>query len=169
MSEEENQEAQVVTVKYYAGEGKISTAEFEGCTEISANEYAACIDAISNGQEIAIRSEGLRFLSADQITVYAEDGDTLSIAENEDVPEGYATEKPPLSDAAVLAGIKVEAARRIQASGHDWIAIRKITTGEDVPVAVINYAAAVRTASGVLEGDLPQDFYDDSHWPEVIA
>lgn len=169
MSEVENAETPKTEVKFYAGENQLSTKAFEGGVEVTEEEYAQCIEAITNGSKIAVRSEGIRILSNELITVYDEDGETIEIPENDDVPEGYSTDKPPLKDEVIIAGIKAEAANRIAASGHDWMAIRKITTGEDVPQAVVDYAAAVRTASGTLESELPQDFYDDKHWPEVIA
>lgn len=81
------------------------------------------------------------------------------------------TECPPaaLAPEILTAGIKTEAARRIAESGHDWMALRKVTAGIDVPEAVIAYAAAVRAASDLLEVEPPQDYWLDAHWPEALS
>ncbi len=67
-----------------------------------------------------------------------------------------------------LKQIKEEAGRRITESSHDWMAIRKITTGEPIAQKVLNYAVAVRAASEALEANLPADYYDDKHWPARV-
>ena len=164
-----DQEVEKNEVKYYAGENKVSTDHFDGAVEVTSEEYAEYIEAILSGKAIVVRSEGIRILSDEMITVYDEDGALLEIPENEDLPDGYSIEKPPLKADVIIAGVKREAARRIEASGHDWMALRKVTSGIDVPQAIIDYAAAVRAASGALESTLPQDYYDDKHWPEVVA
>jgi hypothetical protein len=74
----------------------------------------------------------------------------------------------PVDNTPTVDMIKQEANRRIAASGHDWMIIRSISDSTAVPQAVLDYAAAVRAASATLEGTLPEDYTDDSHWPTAI-
>lgn len=67
------------------------------------------------------------------------------------------------------ADVKTEASRRIRESGHDWMAIRKVSTGEDIPQNILDYAAAVREASNLLEQSPPENFRDNQYWPELPA
>ncbi len=73
------------------------------------------------------------------------------------------------TDEEILAGIRNQAARRIKASGHDWMAARQITSGIEVPTDIVEYANAVRAASNILEENLTRDYTDESHWPEIIG
>ena len=167
---------------YYAKEDFISTSPIEGGIEITEAQYKAAFQHKLDGGETAVRAEGLRLLSNNMITIWNESRETQKIPDNEDVPEGWTTAAPKRFDELVdgvwveneslraqtlTAEIKQEASRRIQASGHDWMAHRKISTGVDIPQTILDYAAAVRLACDALEVSLPDDYADDSHWPEV--
>lgn len=77
---------------------------------------------------------------------------------------------PPVPEPAkIIAGIKRQAAKRIEESGHDWMCIRQISDGTPVSQAVLDYAAAVRAASAALETTLPLDYADDAHWPGRLS
>lgn len=72
----------------------------------------------------------------------------------------------PVDNTPTVEMIKSEAARRITESGHDWMIIREVSTGgaEPCPQNIKDYAAAIRADSLTLEGTLPEDYTDDSHW-----
>ena len=169
--------------KYYAKEDKLSTSPLDGGIEITEAAYLAAIEHKRTGVAV-VRAEGLRLLSNNMITIWNESRETQKIPDNEDVPEGWTTAAPKRFDELVdgvwveneslraqtlTAEIKLEASRRIQASGHDWMAHRKISTGVDIPQTILDYAEAVRLACDALEVSLPDDYADDSYWPEVPA
>lgn len=60
--------------------------------------------------------------------------------------------------------IKAEANRRIQASGHDWMAAREVSDGTVIPPAIKTYATNIRADSAALEATPVADYKDDSHW-----
>ena len=74
----------------YAIDGQISQTPLDSGIEITENEYKKALQAQLNGKKIAVRSEGMRILSREMITVYnKEDKSEKQIPENEDIPDGY--------------------------------------------------------------------------------
>jgi hypothetical protein len=69
------------------------------------------------------------------------------------------------ADANKIIGIKAEANRRIEEVMPTWMVAREVSGGAAIPQDVKDYAEAVRAASGVIEGTLPDDYTDDIHWP----
>lgn len=63
--------------------------------------------------------------------------------------------------------IKTEARRRIESVMPTWVVDRANTGGPRVPANVLTYVKSVRETSDTLEGTLPTDYADDSHWPSV--
>ena len=90
---------------------------------------------------------------------------------NDEIEEGWEHDgtnfsaPAPVDNTPTVEMIKQEANGRIAASGHDWMVIRNVSDGTVVPQNILDYAAAVRAASATLEGTLPEDYQDDSHWP----
>lgn len=68
-------------------------------------------------------------------------------------PEPTGWVPPPVT----VEMIKDKAAKLIEATGHDRYALRKVSTGEDIPQAVLNEAARLRTRSTQLELELSKD------------
>lgn len=99
---------------------------------------------------------------------YRPDRTPVTIALGVEPEQDWTTEPAPLSGPEIISGIKREAARRIADSGHDWMALRQVTTSIPVPQNIVDYAAAVRTTSNALEQSLPSDYADDTHWPTQI-
>lgn len=109
---------------------------------------------------------------------YNEDYQEITIKELGKIPaddwvelaEGEAMPLAPLLDEEILSGIKREAARRIEACGHDWMALRQVTSGIEVPADIVQYAELIRQTSGELEqrSPLPQDYINDRHWPSKL-
>ena len=66
----------------------------------------------------------------------------------------------------LIAGIKAEARRRIEATGLPWMVEREVSGGDPVPQTVKDQAAAIRAASDALEAmdPIPADYADDGHW-----
>jgi len=68
-----------------------------------------------------------------------------------------------------VADIKTEARRRIEAVMPSWVVERATTGGPRIPANVLTYVKDVREASDTLEGTLPSNYADDSHWPTAPA
>ncbi len=103
---------------------------------------------------------------------YTKDGEEVEVKNIAEEPEeSWSIKKPkppkPSTD-KILKGIKLEAAKRIKESGHDWMAIRQVTTGKKVPNDIIEYANDIRKTSNKLEEKLPADFTNNKYWPEII-
>lgn len=62
--------------------------------------------------------------------------------------------------------VRLEARRRIDATGLSWMVERAATGGKAVPQAITAYAASVRAASNIIEADPPADYRDNRHWPD---
>ena len=62
--------------------------------------------------------------------------------------------------------VRLEARRRIEATGLNRMVERQITGGKTVPQAITAYAAAVRNASNAMEEEPPADYADDKYWPK---
>lgn len=72
---------------------------------------------------------------------------------------------PPTGD-----DVNAEAARRIAATGHDWMVLRSISTGVDVPKQVLDAASSIREAANRLTDlpNVPVDFADDKWWVKPL-
>lgn len=133
--------------KYYAKENQISTKPLEGGIEISASDYGAAIEALSNGQEVVIRSEGLRILSSTTIDIYNADREIRQIADNDDIPDGW-TATPPQDfevlingqweiDTDAVQSAKIEKLASVrwshETAGIDVESVRFWTTRDSIP------------------------------------
>lgn len=146
--------------------GKIIMAEYSTLErppqDLAENQVAMFVDG---DWETVADYRGRKFFRPDGSIAQIQD-----IGESPD--ESWTAEKPeekPLTDAEILSGIKYEARLRISASGHDWMALREVTTGIPVPEYVKAQAELIRNASDILEQQLPQDFTNDKHWPQVTT
>lgn len=89
--------------KYYAKDNQISTSPLDGGIKITQAQYQSAIEALSNGQNIVLRSEKLRILSNQMIDIYNAELQVQQIAENDDIPEGW-TATPPAAFEKLVNG-----------------------------------------------------------------
>ncbi len=75
--------------------------------------------------------------------------------------DNFATPAAPTITANM---VKTEARRRINVVMPGWMVAREVSGGTAITQTIKDYAANIRTDSGVLEGTLPSDYTDDSHW-----
>ncbi|WP_435640342.1 hypothetical protein [Micavibrio aeruginosavorus] len=130
----------------HASDNKISEIAFDGSIEITDAQYSEALEAIINGQEIAVRGGELRILSKDKRSVYKTvNREEKVIADNDDTPEGYTPLEPPSADH--------------EWDGSDWI----ITPAKQVEidrrniVAEITALEALQTPRRIREAALGQD------------
>lgn len=82
------------------------------------------------------------------------------------VVEGQDANMPAPPPAATAADVKRHAQRLLR--GSDWYVLRAAEPdGTPVPQSVLDYRAAVRTASGDIEArdPIPTDYRDAKYWP----
>ena len=102
--------------------------------------------------------------------VKREGGNITGAFENE---QSFASESIADNDAELIAflnpstsveDVKEEARRRISIVMPGWMVDREVSGGTAIHQTVKDYAANIRTDSATLEGTLPADYTDDSHW-----
>jgi hypothetical protein len=67
--------------------------------------------------------------------------------------------------------VRLEAQRRLNASGYTRHRARALATGADIPEPIRNYALQVNFVADTLTAlkPIPQDFQLDSYWPVLDA
>lgn len=158
----------------YLGQSEARKDPRAGQARIPANATLIALpeEVLEETQVFVFKNEAWEVLEDHRGEVfYDENGEAFEITYlGQEISESWSTEKPPISDEEILTGIKAQAAYRIAESGHDWMAAREVGGGAAIPDSVKTYAQAVRDASDALEAmeTLPQNYADDSNWPERI-
>lgn len=163
---------------FYVADNRTSRKEFDGSIVVSEQVFNQCRDAQLNGNGFGIRDGDVRIWSSTKRSVYkTDDQSKLEIPENDDTPDGYTDLVPEpgqewdgadwVNPVPNVQQIKNEARRRIDAVMPTWVVDRANTGGPRVPANVLAYVKLVRETSDTLEGTLPTDYADDSHWPSV--
>ena len=87
----------------YAAENTVAKHPLPDGIEITPEQYREALQALTAGQQVAIRGGEMRILSREKRTVYASDG-KREIAANDDTPEGATTEPPPSDEHKLVDG-----------------------------------------------------------------
>ena len=80
------------------------------------------------------------------------------------IKNGANWDAPVVDLTPTINQIKAEAHRRIEVVMPVWMVAREVSGGTAITQTIKDYAADIRTDSATLEGTLPTDYMDDSHW-----
>lgn len=86
---------------------------------------------------------------------------------NDVVKGDYGTIVAFSSPAATVGQIKAEAHKRIEAAMPAWMVALEVSGVAAITQTIKDYAAAILTESATLEGTLPVNYTDDSHWTDA--